>query len=1275
MDRRKLEPRDANLHSQHPEEEADILNNQVILPDKKPGFLDLYRYSSRSDLIILVIATLSSIIVGAALPLMTVIFGNLQGSLQAHFYHNLSREHFDSSIVSLVLDFVYLALGAFVGVYISTIGFIYTGENISSKIRQNYLRSCIYQNPGFFDQGLAAGEFTNQLTNNINLIQEGISEKFGLTISAIATFISAFVIGFFYYWKLASILTSTIVIFFLIMGVMSAFFIKYSKRMIQSSNEANNLVNEVISSIRNTVCFGTQERLSKQYDSHLSKAEQHGWKAKASIGLMVAMITSLTYLNYGLAFWQGSKFLMEDGIPLSHVLIIVMSFLVGILHIGTVPPNLESLAAAISAAHKVYNTIDRVSSLDSSSKDGTQIDEMQGSLRLENLCHAYPARPGITVLCNVNLTIPAGKVTAIVGLSGSGKSTIISLIERFYIPVSGIIYLDGHDISKLNLRWLRQQIGFVSQEPTLLSTTIYENICYGLMGEKYEGINAKDQQKLVETAAKQANAHDFITAFPDGYMTQVGARGCSLSVGQKQRIAIARAIVSQPKILLLDEATSALDTESERQVQAALDAATRGRTTVMIAHRLSTIKGADNIVVMDQGRIVEQGTHDTLLAKDGVYAKLTEAQQLSLGDYEEKSGIITRNTSSHGYLDQNISRTESHTSTTAKVNVSKTMVLPASERETSNAEYDLWTLLKLVTTFNKGELRLMGVGIVLSAICGCCHTTQAVLFAEQIRTLIMPLNDKNRVAIKKESDFWSAMFLLLAFVQLAVSGTQGVIFAKCSERLVHRARFRVFRSLLRQDISFFDEESNSAGALSAFLSTQTTELAGLSGNVLGALLNVITILVSSIALSLAIGWKLALVCMATIPVLVGCGYFRFRMLAHYRLRHKKTFAESASYAEEAVSAIRTVASLTREEDVINRFKASLTKELRASLISILKSTVLFASSQSFTYLAFALGFWYGGTLITTHEYTLFQFFVCFSAIMFGAQACGNMFFFAPDMAKAHDAAVALKALFDRQPAVDTWSNEGIKLASIRGSVEFRDVEFEYPTRHGQPVLCGLNLAIQPGQYVAFVGSSGCGKSTSIGLLERFYDATSGTILIDGNDIRDLNVNDYRSFLSLVTQEPTLYQGTIRENIALGATSDEVTEDDVYSACQEAGLEDFIATLPDGLNTFVGSKGVMLSGGQKQRIAIARALIRNPRLLLLDEATSALDSESESLVQDAFYKAAKNRTTIAVAHRLSTIQNADIIYVFDQGRVVEKGTHAELMKQGGRYSRLVKLQEL
>lgn len=1066
---------------------------------------------------------------------------------------------------------MYLAIGEFGTIYICTVGFIYTGEHVTQKIRERYLEAILRQNIGYFDK-LGAGEITTRITADTNLVQDGISEKIALTLTATSTFVTAFVIAFIKYWKLTLILSSTVFSIIAIMAGGSSFIVKYNKQSIEAYALGGSVAEEVISSIRNATAFSTQDKLARQYDEHLKVAEKWGLKLKISLAFMIAAMMGVINLNYGLSFWQGSRYLVQGDMTLSDVLTIMLSIMIGAFSLGQVAPNAQAFTTSIAAAAKIFSTIDRSSPLNPSSEEGIKLEHVEGTVELKNIKHIYPSRAEVVVMRDVSLLVPAGKTTALVGASGSGKSTIVGLVERFYDPVGGNVYLDGHEVSTLNLRWLRQQISLVSQEPTLFGTTIYGNIKHGLIGTKYESASEEEQKELIINAAKMANAHDFVSSLPEGYETNVGERGFLLSGGQKQRIAIARAMVSNPKILLLDEATSALDTKSEGVVQAALDVAAKGRTTITIAHRLSTIKTADNIVVMSEGRIVEQGSHDALLERKGAYFNLVEAQRISAekaeqdGEVEEEVEVeleIEKEAQEVGAefakmpsIERKLSANQLERLKTEK-SISS-MVLKGKEKPKA-PDYSLWTLIKVVGSFNTKETGLMLVGLVFCVIAGAGNPTQSVFFAKSIVSLSLPPSMYDK--LRHDANFWSLMYLMLAIVICIAYTGEGIAFAISSERLVHRARDKAFRTMLRQDINWFDQEENSAGALTSFLSTETTHLAGMSGATLGTILIVNTTLWGAIALGISIGWKLGLVCTATIPILLACGYLRFYMLGQFQARAKKAYEGSASYACEATSAIRTVASLTREEDVLLHYHLSLEEQARKSLRSILKSSALYAASQSLMFLCNGLGFWYGGTLIASREYSMFQFFIVFSAVIFGAQSAGTIFSFAPDMGKAKQAAKELKILFDRVPDIDSWSPDGIRVENLEGTIEFRDVHFRYPTRIEQPVLKGLNLTVKPGQYVALVGASGCGKSTTIALMERFYDPLSGGVFVDGKEISTLNIKDYRGFLALVSQEPTLYQGSIKENILLGADKDDVPDDDIIQACQDANIYDFIMSLP------------------------------------------------------------------------------------------------------------------
>lgn len=1273
------------LYGHLPQHEKDILKQQLDAPAVNVSFFGLYRYASRTDIIVIVVSAICAIAAGAALPLFTILFGSLATAFQKIMLRTIPYDEFYDQLTSNVLYFVYLGIGEFVTVYISTVGFIYTGEHVTQKIREHYLKAILHQNIAYFDK-LGAGEVTTRITADTNLIQDGVSEKVGLTLTAIATFVTAFVVAYIKYAGLAGICTSTMVALMLVMGGGSRFIMKYSKLSLESAGVSGTVAEEVISSIRNATAFGTQDKLAKQYESHLAVAEKWGMRLQMALAVMVGAMFGIMFMNYGLGFWMGSRFLVDGKVNVGQVLTILMAILIGSFSLGNVSPNAQAFTNAVAAATKIFTTIDRASPLDPTSDEGIILDHVEGHIEFRNVKHIYPSRPEVTVMKDVSLAMPAGKTTALVGPSGSGKSTVVGLVERFYLPVGGQVFLDGHDIQTLNLRWLRQQISLVSQEPVLFGTTIYQNIRHGLIGTRFEHESEEKIKELIENAAKMANAHEFITVLPEGYETNVGQRGFLLSGGQKQRIAIARAIVSDPKILLLDEATSALDTKSEGVVQAALDRAAEGRTTIVIAHRLSTIKSAHNIVVFVNGAIVEQGTHDQLTENDGPYYKLVEAQRINeekdadaLDDNEDgiehmaKSHIArVKSIASGSTLDKeaeafqdDMRRQESRKSVSS-------VVLAKRIAEGGN-KYSLWTLIKFIASFNREERLFMIIGLCFSILAGCGQPTQAFLYAKAISALSLP--KEQYAKLRSDANFWSLMFFIVGIVQIITFSVHGIAFAFSSERLIRKARSKAFRIMLRQDINFFDREENSTGALTSFLSTETKHLSGISGQVLGTILMTSTTLIASIVIALAFGWKLALVCISVVPVLLGCGFYRFYMLAAFQARSKAAYEASASYACEATSAIRTVASLTRETDVWSIYHGQLDVQGRASLISVIKSSSLYAASQALVFFCVALGFWYGGTLLGHHEYDMFRFFVCFSEILFGAQSAGTVFSFSPDMGKAKNAASEFLKLFERRPVIDTWSEDGENLDHCDGTIEFRDVHFRYPTRPEQPVLRGLNLTVKPGQYIALVGPSGCGKSTTIALLERFYDSLSGGVYVDDKNIADLNVNSYRNHLALVSQEPTLYQGTIKENILLGSANEDPSEEDLIQACHDANIYDFIMSLPDGFNTVVGSKGGMLSGGQKQRVAIARALLRNPKILLLDEATSALDSESEKVVQAALDAAARGRTTIAVAHRLSTIQKADIIYVFDQGKIVESGTHTELLRNKGRYFELVNLQSL
>ncbi|KAK9491116.1 P-loop containing nucleoside triphosphate hydrolase protein [Lipomyces doorenjongii] len=1342
-------PKYADEFSSLPPSEAKILREQVVVPDITSSFFQMFRYATATDKLLYLIATISGILEGTAKPLMTLVFGYITQTFADYYrfdpfnhamyyngiytdkyfngtypmfdgstynctsiydvyngteeYHScnsgfmstyISPEEFQRRVNNFALFFLAIGLGDIILSYIEMSVFIGRGDVLSSRIRENYLRATLKQNIGYFDK-LGSGEITTRISADTLLIQDAISEKVGFIVSNVTTFFAAFALGFALSYKLTFIMLSVAVFILATFFISSGKMTKYYKLALGGVSTGGTLAEEVLSSVRNVQAFGIQDRLALKYDKFLAISQKWALRAGIAAGVMSGTMWLGVFSNDSLAFWQGSKFLARDELTISSVITILMAMVQGTYAISNISPHVRSITNGMAAASKIFQTIDRVSVIDSSIETGKRLETVRGDIELRDVKFIYPSRPNVTILEHFNLTIPAGKTVALVGASGSGKSTIVGLLERFYLPLAGQIFLDGVSINDINIKWLRSQIALVSQEPTLFGCSVFENVAHGLIGTSYENASPAEKRALVIEACEQANAMAFIDNLPEGLDTNVGERGFLMSGGQKQRIAIARAIVGNPKILLLDEATSALDTKSEGVVQEALDRASKNRTTIVIAHRLSTIKDADCIVVMRKGTILEMGTHNELLVKQGEYYGLVEAQRIHKQKEEmiealQKTHSADSSSDSDGMsstLDEKASLEDSvdksyDKDTDALLGLSKTKtgksvssvaLSPAShDEEGAYSSYGFFETVGFLIKLSGPENHFNVVGAIFSGILGLSYPALGLFYARCIEALRSYPQDTEFML--REIDYFAGLFFMLAVVSFLSSIISLSLFAFAGQKLVRRIRLMTIRQMLRQDISFFDRDENTIGSLTSTLSRDAQAVEGLSGTTLGQILSSMMIVVSSVTLALVIAWNLGLVTTACVPLLLAAGFYRFYILAKFQRKAQQSSEGTASYACEATSAIRTVAALTREEDVMQHYHAELQYQIEKGRSTVHYSALLYGVAQGMLYLIMALTFWYGARFLKTREYDLFQFYVTFMAVVFGAQSAGIMFSYASDMGKAYQATQNIKKLLELKPHIDTWSEEGDIPQNVRGEVEFRNVHFRYPTRPQVPVLRGLNLTIKPGQYVALVGSSGCGKSTTIGLIESFYTPLAGKIMLDGKDISLFNINEYRKQIALVSQEPTLYAGTIKENIELGSP-EPVTEEQIHAVCKQANIHDFIMSLPDGYATLCGSKGALLSGGQKQRIAIARALIRQPTILLLDEATSALDSESEKVVQAALDAAAKGRTTIAVAHRLSTIQKADVIFVFENGKVLEAGTHQELLANKSKYYELVQMQAL
>ncbi|KAK4173352.1 putative ATP-binding cassette multidrug transport protein [Triangularia setosa] len=1220
------------------------------------------------------------------MALQNLIFGQFVTVITDYVSEVSTKDVFMDDVSKLALYFVYLGIARFVLSYMYNTLFTYAGYRVVRNIRRAYLRAALSQDVAFFDMG-TAGSVAAQASSHGKLIQSGISEKLGLTFQGLAAFFASFIVAFVTNWKLTLICLCIAPATIIVMSVIAVIHAGYETKILDIYSQANSFAEGVLASAKTVHAFGMRERLVDRFNQYLEEAGGWGRKISPLLGILMSAEYSIVYLGMALAFWQGIGMLARGEVESSgDIFTVLFAVVIATISMTMLAPYSIDFSRASTAAAQLFKLVDTVSKIDPFDESGDQPDRVEGIVELENVSFAYPSRLKTKVLDNFTLTIPAGKVTALVGASGSGKSTIVGLLERWYNPLSGSIKLDGRPINQLNLHWLRKNVRLVQQEPVLFQGTVFENIAYGLVGTPLEHSPREEQMARVEEAARMAFAHDFVLDLPQGYDTDIGQSGSLLSGGQKQRVAIARSVVSQPKILLLDEATSALDPHAEGTVQKALDRAAEGRTTLVIAHKLATIKKAHNIVVMHKGTIVEQGTHEGLIAQDGAYARLVRAQDLTVG--AQHNGFDSDGSQGTDSQDEGGEGDDGH----RPVELTKTITrYPTADRvrldeQKDRDDFQKHTHVGLLTVIARlvrstPELNLMYVGLFLGCVgAAAAFPGQAILMAQMMDVFTLTGS-----AMIDRGNFFACMFIVMAGGCLFVYFILGWACNTISQTLTRKLRRQVFDNLLQQDIQFFDRQENSVGSLVSHVESDPQGVFELMGINVGLILISVLNLGACSIMAIAHSWKLGLVVVfAGMPPLALSGFFKIRLDVKLDQMVSKRHSKSSAIASESINAIRTVSSLALEDKVLEKYTAELDHAVAGSVKPLTLIMTCFAFTQGIEYWFMSLGFWYGCKLVSDLETTMYDFFVCFMGVFFSAQAASQFFAFSTSITKGQNSANYIFWLSELQPTVKETSENQDRKPSSGGPVELDNVRFSYPLRPDTTVLRGVDLEIKKGQFVAVVGASGCGKSTIIGLLERFYDASTGTVRIASDPLPTLNPRHYRAIVSLVQQEPTLFQGTIQENIALGLDdSDMPAEKDadlssrVEAALRAANAWDFVCSLPDGVATFAGSKGNQLSGGQRQRIAIARALIRNPQILLLDEATSALDSESERIVQDALAEAAKegDRITVAVAHRLSTIKDADLICVFHAGKIVEAGTHVSLVGKNGIYKQMCEAQNL
>jgi len=1115
----------------------------------------------------------------------------------------------------------------------------------------------------WYDEHEPAG-VAARLETDIANVYMFMSTALGYLISSVGQFIAGLSLAFVTGWQLALVVCATIPLLVCMGHRMGKAIEEQFYEQQADFARASAVAEESLMAIRTVAAFGAEGAESARFEKELLSAKIGGIRSGVKIGGAWGGLNFFYSCLYGLALWFGGHVLLSDdnaGFEPSHIVTVMIAMMVGVSGLSAFSGFAPMMAKAyVSAkAMKEVMTAD-ARTIEQPLYTQEALPEAVSTVdtvEFRNVSFRYPTRQDKWVLSNFNFRVLNGQKIAFAGESGCGKSTTIQLLERFYDPCGGEVLVNGINLSQIPVKAWRKLIGYVGQEPVLFATTVMKNLKAG-------DTSITDEQ--VHEAAKAAQIYDTLINLPDGFDTFVGSGGGMLSGGQRQRVAIARALAKNPQILLLDEATSALDNESERLVQATLDSLNsvmgRSITTISIAHRLTTIKGSDVIYVLKNGRCSEQGTHEELMELKGEYYSMAKLQQSHREEDDEDMSVVTP---------APMPRSE----TARKFGMQKSMSMMRRSGSLLSFFESAFEMDESVTATPRIWGRLFGLMRLywwvwpIAFLIIIAEAAGAPLEAVFFNAAILSLFESDKIGLEAMYPMLDQAVLCLVLVGLG-SGVavlcQNALFTYLQECLCMILRKMAFASTIRMDMAFFDAPENQTGSILVSLERHMNRVGQMLGIQLGNSTGAIFTCLISIGMSFFGSWVLALILLALMPI---CGFLGLAVAAcatRVEQRGEQAYGKAGKETAEAATSIRTVRALGAEEYTLEIIDESLDVLTEVNTSKSWKLGISLGMNMCLIQVIYLAGFAMSAACIQYWNFDAHQVLLTLFCVVFGVMSVSSIVQYIPDSASGHHAAVEVFRLIDQVSKIDATKPTG-RIESIGdGNIEFKDVYFWYPHRPEVRVLKKLNFTIEKGQAVALVGFSGSGKSTVIQLLQRFYDPQAGSIQVGGQNLRDLNVAWWRKQVGMVGQEPVLFDVTLEENVRYGNL--EATDEQVEDAARAANM-DFVFAGNVKWTDRVGLRGEKLSGGQKQRVAIARALLRGPQYMLLDEATSALDSTSERLVQLAMQEARVGKTTITVAHRLSTIQNSDKIFVMANGRVVESGTYSELINMDGSFAKL------